>query len=74
MDKYINVEGKAGLVRSKASGAIINVNSNEMSQARHRQKIWKDQQEELQTLKDDVAVMKDLLLQLVEEKNGRNNN
>jgi hypothetical protein len=73
MDKYTKVEGHASLVRSKSSGAIINTNSHEMSQARHRKKVWKDQQEELQNLRSDVAVMKEMLQQLLEEKNGNNN-
>ena len=73
MNKYIRVDGHAGLMRDRYSGAIINTNSTEISQARKRKKIWKDQQEELQNLKDDVAIMKQLLAELVEEKNGGNN-
>lgn len=70
MNKYLKVEGHSGFVRDKATGAIININSNEMAQARHRKHVWRQQQDEIKTLKDDVAEMKSLLMKVLEEKDG----
>lgn len=72
MNKYIKVDGHAGLVRDRYSGAIINVNSSQMSQARERRKVWKDQQQELADLKNDVKEMKAMMLKLVGNKDGSN--
>lgn len=74
MDKYIKVEGKAGLARDPKSGAIINTNKTEIAQARSRKKLWKEQQEEISTLKNDISVMKEMLAKLLEDKNGTNSN
>ena len=54
------------------SGAVINTNGSEMNQARKRKNIWRQQQEELKTLKSDVSEMKIMLHKLLEDKNGNN--
>jgi hypothetical protein len=59
--KYIPVKGHPGLARSSSSGAIININSSEMSQ-------------EITDLKNDVAEMKFMLQKLIEEKHGSHSN
>ena len=74
MNKYIKVEGHNGLVRHRSSGAIVNIDSKGMSQARTRKKVWKDQQAELETLRDDVAMMKKMMQQILEDKDGSNSN
>ena len=74
MDKYIKVEGKTGLARDPRSGAIINTNKTEIAQSRNRKKLWKEQQEEISTLKNDISVMKEMLAKLLEDKNGTNSN
>ena len=74
MNKYIKVEGHNGLVRHKASGAIINIDSQGMKRARHRKKVWKEQQEELESLRNDVAMMKQMMQQILEDKDGSNGN
>jgi hypothetical protein len=73
MNKYSKVDGHNGLVRAP-NGAILNVDKRSISQARNRKKIWKEQQEELAQLRDDVAIMKQMMQQLLEDKNGPNNN
>ena len=40
-NKYIQVDGHPGLVRDRTSGAIVNINSQEMTKARIRKKRWK---------------------------------
>ncbi len=73
-NKYIPVDGHAGLVRHKASGAIINTNSKDIAQSRNRKKIWKEQQAELEELRNDVAMMKNMMQQILEDKDGSNSN
>ena len=45
-----------------------------MAQARQRKSIWRQQQEELKTLKSDMEQMKNVLNILLEDKNGSNSN
>ena len=71
---YIPVDGHPGLARNANSGAIININSSEMSQARNRKKIWQRQQNEIKNLKSDVSEMKVMLQKLIEEKDGSHSN
>ena len=70
MSKYIQVKGHPGLARDKNSGIIMNINSNEVREARKRKKLWKEQQEELDSLKDDVKEIKLLLNKILEATNG----
>lgn len=73
MKDFTGVKGHPGLVRDKGSGAILNINNNEIREARKRKKLWKEQQEELNTLKNDVSEIKLLLNKILEAKNGSNN-
>jgi len=68
--RYKPVEGHPGLARNSTSGAIININSSEMSQARNRKKIWQKQRNEITDLKNDVTEMKLMLQKLIEGKDG----
>jgi len=74
MNKYQRIEGNSSLVRDTSSGAIINTNKSEIAKARNRKKLWKEQQEEISTLKNDISVMKEMLAKLLEDKNGTNSN
>jgi len=73
MNKYTRVEGHNGLVRAP-SGAILNTDKAGITQAKNRKKLWKEQQEELAQLRDDVAIMKQMMQQLLEDKDGTNGN
>ena len=74
MNKYIKVDGHSGLGRSRGSGAIINLNKEEIAQARKRKKVWLEQQQEIAMLKSDMQEMKSLVKQLIEDRNGSNSN
>ena len=70
----MNVEGRTDIVRDKNSGAIISINSTEANYARerkHRQQLEQQEQRELKSdvdqLKNDMSVIKDLLTKLVEK-------
>lgn len=67
-NKYPPVDGYPNLVRAP-SGAILNIDSQAIAQARSRKKIWKEQQAELEELRDDVATMKKMMQQILEDKN-----
>ena len=70
----LKVEGRTDIVRDKNSGAIISINSTEANNARqrkHRQQLEEQEQRELKSdvdqLKNDMSVIKDLLTKLVEK-------
>lgn len=80
MAKYMKVEGNTSLVRDKASGAILNINNSEASQARqrkHQRMLAKEKEnqlrEEVDDIKRDVSEIKDLLNRILEATNGNNN-
>ena len=70
----MNVEGRTDIVRDKNSGAIISINSTEANYARerkYRQQLEQQEQRELKSdvdqLKNDMSVIKDLLTKLAEK-------
>ena len=72
MSDYVKVEGHSYLMRDGQSGAIINTNVNEMTQARVRKAQWKKQQNEVRELKSELQEMKQLLNKMIEVNDGRN--
>jgi len=81
MTKYAKVDGNPNLVRDKVSGAILNINSNEIKRARRRKNLWQEEKEktealtsEVDSLKQDVKEIKDLLRQVLEVSNGNHHN
>mgnify|MGYP001321964018 CR=1 FL=1 len=72
MNKHVKVEGHPDLVRDRNSGAILNINSNAMTAARERKKLFNDRQQEIEDIKRDVTDIKNILMKLVEDKNGNN--
>jgi hypothetical protein len=70
----MSVEGRTDIVRDKNSGAIISINSTEANYARerkYRQQLEQQEQRELKSdvdqLKNDISVIKDLLTKLAEK-------
>ena len=72
MDSFIKVKGSSDFVRDKNTGAIININTKDMTASRYKKEAWKKQNEEFETLKNDVNDIKILLTKMV-EKYGSNN-
>jgi len=73
--KFIAVEGHQGIARDARTGAIVNINSNEIQQARAVKALRrrKDDEteiikEEVASLKNDMSEIKQLLHQLVEKR------
>jgi translation initiation factor 1 (eIF-1/SUI1) len=70
----IPVEGRPGLARDPKSGAILNINSTEIQAARARKIAMKKEKkrqrqvyEDVETLKTDMADIKELLLTIKEK-------
>lgn len=70
----LKVEGRTDLVRDMNSGAVISINSTEAENARqrkYRQQLEEQEQKELKSdvdqLKNDISVIKDLLTKLAEK-------
>jgi len=73
MSDYVKVEGHSYLMRDGQSGAIINTNVNEMTQARIRKAQQKKQQNEIKELRTELQEMKQLLNKMIEVNDGRYN-
>ena len=67
----IKVEGHNGLMRDKNTGAILNINSNEIDrikELRQKQREAKaSQEQEINQLKSDVSEIKMMLSKIVEK-------
>ena len=66
--KHIKVDGEAGFVRDTNTGAILNINKNEIAAARERKRQRKLKEQELQDLKNEVSEIKELLVKLIEKQ------
>lgn len=67
MSNYIPVNGNSSLARDPKTGAIVNINTQEINEARDRKAARNKEKQEFQQLKNEVAEIKDLLKQLVEK-------
>ena len=65
--RLIMVENGVGLARDKQTGSIININKEEIRQARERKELRKQKENELEQLKTDVSEMKQLLNTIIEK-------
>lgn len=76
MSRHLKVEGHSNLVRDSRTGAILNTNKSEITNARERNRINKQRQdhikslaEEVKGLKDDMRQIKELLMSLSGDTN-----
>lgn len=72
--KLIPVEGSPSLARDAITGAIVNINTSEIQQARARKQLMKQKDHEVNLLrsefaqlKDDVSDIKQLLSKIAEK-------
>ena len=66
MKDYIPVAGNSSLARDPKTGAIVNINTEELKAARDRKAARHNERQEIQQLKTDVAEIKQMLAKLVE--------
>jgi predicted transcriptional regulator len=76
MNKHLKVEGHSNLVRDSRTGAILNTNRSEIDNARKRDRIYHERQNQIESLtkdvrglKEDMSQIKDLLLKLAGNAN-----
>lgn len=62
------VEGYKGLYRDEESGAIINCNSDELTDFLKTKELYETQKRELDNLKTDIENIKSMLSMLIESK------
>lgn len=68
--KYLKVEGNSNLVRDTSTGAILNINKDEISSARKRKLERKQKEQEIVDLKNEVGEIKNMLNKLIEKLDG----
>ena len=71
MSKHLKVKGHSNLVRDSRTGAILNTNRSEIENARNRDRIHRERQNQIESLtkdvkglKEDMSQIKQLLLNL----------
>lgn len=67
---YKDVEGHSNLVRDTSTGAILNINKDEISAARKRKLGKRQKEKEFEDLKDEVGDIKKMLTQIIEKLDG----
>ena len=66
MNMFIPVKGNSSLARDSQTGAIVNINTQEINEARDRKALRLKEKQELEQLKSDVADIKQMLTKLFE--------
>ena len=64
------IAGHDGYARDESSGAVININSNEIRAARERKILRKQKEQEIVDLKNEVGEIKNMLNKLIEKLDG----
>ena len=67
---YIKVEGHRDLIRDNDSGAILNINKDEISAARRRKLERRQKEKEFEDLKNEVSDIKNMLTKIIEKLDG----
>ena len=67
---YKKVEGNSDLVRDTSTGAILNINKDEISAARRRKLERKQKEKEFEDLKNEVGDIKNMLTKIIEKLDG----
>lgn len=67
---YSKVKDYPGYARDDNSGAIINLNDSEISAARKRKALWRQQNDDINNLKSEVSDIKNMLTKIIEKLDG----
>jgi hypothetical protein len=67
MDRYVRVDNYPNLVRDRETGAVLNINTEEIKKKRQQKMLAKQQAHEINELKNEVSELKSLLRQLLEK-------
>ena len=66
----IKVEGHTNLVRDESSSAIVNTDFNAYRAVKKRQEAFKNNANDINTLKEEMSEIKNLLSNLIEKIHG----
>ena len=67
---FKSVEGHGNLVRDTSTGAILNINKEEISAARKRKLERRQKEKEFEDLKNEVGDIKNMLTKIIEKLDG----
>ncbi|RAH15792.1 MAG: hypothetical protein CMB20_001285 [Methanobacteriota archaeon] len=67
---FLKVKGHGGYIKDTHTGIVLNVNNSEIEQAKIRKKQRRQQQNEINELKNEVSDIKQMLTKIVEKLNG----
>ena len=67
---FIKVEGHRDLMRDNSSGAILNINKDEINAAKKRKLERRQKEKELEDLKNEVGDIKNMLTKIIEKLDG----
>ena len=67
--KLVRIEGSKDLVNDEETGAVLNSNETEIEAAKIRKEQRVEKENELETLKNDVGELKDMMKQILEKMN-----
>lgn len=70
MDRYVRVENHPNLVRDRETGALLNINIEEITKKRQQKMLARQQAAEINELKNEVGELKSLLRQLLEKNSN----
>ena len=71
---FVKVDGHEGYVKNTETGVVLNVNKTEIEAARKRKALKKQQEEDINNLKNEVSDIKTMLGKIIEKLDGSNNN
>tara|TARA_B100000214_G_scaffold279175_1_gene208957 strand:- start:3809 stop:4030 length:222 start_codon:yes stop_codon:yes gene_type:complete len=71
---YLKIEGHEGYVKNPNDGVVLNVNTEEIQAAKKRKALRKQQEEDINSLKNEVSDIKNMLSKIIEKIDGSNNN
>ena len=71
---YLKIEGQEGYVKDPSSGVVLNVNQEEINAAKTRRALRKQQEEDINNLKNEVSDIKNMLSKIIEKLDGSNSN
>ena len=68
--KLKKVQGDESFARDENSGAIININMEEINAAKKRKILRKNKEKEFEDLKNEVGDIKNMLTKIIEKLDG----
>ena len=64
--QYVKIQDEIGYVKDTVSGAILNINRTEVEAARERKRLRKQQEQELESMKETVHDLKNEMSEVKE--------